>query len=65
MTTAEPGRKAPYGKDLRWRMVFQRIAKDFDLLHIASNLVCRTIALFLRTGSVLQKRLCRKNFSFY
>ena len=44
---------------------------DFELLHIASNLnvsvstVCRTIALFLRTGSVLpQKRSCRKNFRF-
>ena len=44
---------------------------DFELLHIASNLnvsvstVCRTIALFLRTGSVLPQKRSYRKFLFY
>jgi transposase len=71
MATAEPGRKAPYGKDLRWRMVYQRLAMNLELADIASNLnvsistVSRTIALFMKTGSVApRKKICRINFCF-
>ena len=37
-TSAEPGRKAPYAIDLRWRIVWQRIGMDLTFRDIASNL---------------------------
>lgn len=36
--SAEPGRKAPYSPDLRWTVVWQRIALEFSFRKIAENL---------------------------
>ena len=36
--SAESGRTAPYGNDLRWRVVWQRIALDLPFRNIAKNL---------------------------
>ena len=36
--SAEPGRKAHYSSDLRWRMVWQRLAMDLPFYKIARNL---------------------------
>ena len=36
MTYAEPGRKAPYAADLRWRIIWQRMELSYQ--KIASNL---------------------------
>jgi len=56
--SAEPGRKAPYACDLRWRIVWQRFGKGLGYKEIAENLnislgtaynICR---LFEDTGSV-------------
>ena len=38
MTSAEPGRKAPYAADLRWRIIWQRIGMELSYWKIASNL---------------------------
>lgn len=38
MTSAEPGRKAPYSRDIRWRVVWQRIGMLLPFKKIASNL---------------------------
>ena len=37
-TSAEPGRKAPYSNDLRWRIVWQRFGMELSLRKIAENL---------------------------
>ena len=67
-TTAEPGRKAPYSEDLRWRMVYQKIAMNLKVCEIAKNLnvhittVYRVISRFLQTGSVAaSKRYTKYN----
>jgi hypothetical protein len=36
--TAEPGRKRAYDKDLRWRIVYQRIGMNYTYQRIAQNL---------------------------
>ena len=36
--SAEPGRKTAYSNDLRWRIVYQRIAMNLPLVKIAQNL---------------------------
>ena len=36
--SAEPGRKAPYSNDLRWRVVWQRLAKQKSYREIANSL---------------------------
>ena len=36
--SAEPGRKAPYSNDLRWRIVWQRAGMELSFRHIARNL---------------------------
>ena len=60
--SAEPGRKAPYAADLRWRMVWQRIGMEFSCRRIAWNLnvavgtvyhICR---LFKQTGDVAPRK---------
>ena len=38
MTSAEPGRKAPYSSDIRWRVVWQRIGMELPFRDIARNL---------------------------
>ena len=57
-TSAEPGHKAPYSNDIRWRIVWQRFGMKLSLRKIAENLnvalgttynVCK---LFEDTGSV-------------
>ena len=69
--SAEPGRKTAYSNDLRWRIVYQRIAVNLPLVKIAQNLnvgvstVYRIYRLFEESGTVdplsPQKRLdCRR-----
>lgn len=36
--SAEPGRKAPYSNDIRWRVVWQRIGMELKFRDIANNL---------------------------
>ena len=57
-TSAEPGRKAPYSNDLRWRIIWQRFGMELPLRKVAENLnvslgtsfnICK---LFENTGSV-------------
>ncbi len=36
--SAEPGRKAPYSRDLRWRVVWQRVGMERPFRDIATNL---------------------------
>ena len=36
--SAEPGRKRAYDRDLRWRIVYQRIAMKLKFVEIATNL---------------------------
>ena len=38
MTSAEPGRRAPYSADLRWRIVWQRIGMERSFRMIAQSL---------------------------
>ena len=67
MTSAEPGRKAPYSPDLRWRMVWQRIGMDLSYRKIASNLnVALGTAhninhLFRKTGDVVPQKIPQRN----
>ena len=57
-TSAEPRRKRAYSADIRWRVVYQRIALDLPFykiaenLNIASSTAHRTYQLFLQTGQV-------------
>ena len=56
--SAEPGRKSAYLADLRWRVVWQRIAKEFSFrkiplnLNIPCNTAQTTFKLFEQTGEV-------------
>ena len=68
MTSAEPGRKAPYAADLRWRMIWQRIWMELSYRSIATNLnvalgtVYHIIGLFIETGDVNAKTApCREH----
>ena len=62
MASAEPGRKAPYSGDLRWRIVWQRIGMDFEFRKIARNLnvslgtVHNIYKQFSLTGDVTPKK---------
>jgi len=59
--SAEPGRKAPYSPDLRWRVAWQRIAFDFsfqkfaDNLSIAHSTARANFKMFEETGDVVPK----------
>ncbi len=56
--SAEPNRRAPYSNDLRWRIVWQRIALDLGFQDIARNLNAYNIfKLFETTGEVDHKKL--------
>ncbi len=63
--SAEPGRKKAYSSDLRWRMVYQRIAMELPLediarkLNVAVSTVHRTYELFETTGKV-EPQPCEK-----
>ena len=56
--SAEPGRKKAYSSDLRWCIVYQRLAMNLPFEKIAQNLnvavstVHRTYRLFEESGSV-------------
>ena len=58
MKTYEPARSSAYGDDLRWRMVYQRMALRFTFNQISKNLgvdkstARRTVALFKTIESV-------------
>lgn len=58
MSTAEPSCRAPYATDLRWRVVWQRLAKGLTFERIAENLSISTATasnifkLFKDTGEV-------------
>ncbi len=49
MFTAEPARKKAYSSDLRWRIVYQRIARNLTFEKIAKNLI---YTQFHRTGGI-------------
>ena len=63
-TSIEPGRKAPYHVDLRWRVVWQRIAHDHNFddigkrLGIAPSTAHRICTQFIESGEVEPKRNC-------
>jgi len=58
MTSAEPGRRKAYACDLRWRIVYQRLASGLPYVEIAKNLsvststVYRVFRFFEATGAV-------------
>lgn len=67
--SAEPGRKAPYSNDLRWRIVWQRTGMDLSFRNIARNLnisistahsICKK---FEETGDVSPKVLAGEDKS--
>ena len=61
MMSAEPGQKAHYSSNLRWRIVSQRLAMDLPFCKIANNLNIATgtihnvFKLFVNTGDVCSK----------
>ena len=62
MSSYEPGRTCAYSKDMRWRMVYQRLGMGLSLKMIGENLgvdqstVHRTVELFLKLGDVEKKK---------
>ena len=56
--SAEPGRKAPYSKDIRWRVVWQKTAMELSFRQVSRNLnisigtAYNIFRLFERSGSV-------------
>ena len=66
--SAEPGRKAAYDKDLRWRIIYQRIAIGMKGAEIAKNLniavstAHRTYHYFERTGNVISASTTKKRY---
>ena len=65
--SAEPMRRTPYSNDLRWRIVWQRIAKDLTFQQIAQNLCISTATasnifkLFQATGEVDPKHPSKRD----
>ena len=65
-TTAEPGRRRPYDKDLRWRTIYQRIGMNLTYHRIASNLnvstaTCQRIYMkFVQTRTVDPVKLAER-----
>ena len=61
-TSAEPGRKAPYSTNLRWRVVWQRLGMELSFreiaerLCIASSTACEIFKRFELTGEVHPSR---------
>ena len=66
--SAEPGRKAAYDKDLRWRIIYQRIAISMKFAEIAKKLniavstAHRTYHYFERTGNVISASTTKKRY---
>ena len=65
--SAEPGRKAAYSSDLRWRVVWQRIGMELPFREIANNrslslgTVHNHFKLFEMTGEVTPKVCSRES----
>ena len=61
MCSAEPGRKAAYSADIRWRIVWQRLSMDLcfveiaERLNIAVSTAHRIYHLFEQSGNVCPK----------
>jgi len=61
MASCEPRRTSPYSDDLRWRMVWQRLARGLTLEQVSSNLnvdistIWRVVKCFEETGTVSKK----------
>ncbi len=66
MTSAEPGRKAPYSRDIRWRVIWQRIRLDLPFkkiaenLYIAASIACSHYKRFEVTGDVSSTKPSRR-----
>ena len=66
--SAEPGRKAPYSKDIAWRVVWQRIAMELPFRKIAKNLnlslgtVHNMYKRFEQTGDVQRNKPLRREY---
>lgn len=64
--SAEPGRKAAYSRDIRWRVVWQRVGMELTFRDIATNLslslgtVCNHFKRFENTGDVLPIAVSRR-----
>ena len=60
--SAEPGRKAPYSDDIRWRIVWQRTALELPFSQVAQNLnisvgtAFNIFKLFQSTGGISPTR---------
>jgi len=60
--SAEPGKKVAYSDDLRWRVVWQRLAKEKPFRDIAASLniglgtVHNTWKLFEQSGQVTPRK---------
>ena len=60
--SCERGRRSAYSNDLRWRIVWQRVALELDVKTISANLgidastVCRIVKKFNETGDVCKKK---------
>ena len=58
MTSAEPGHRRAYHSDLRWQVVWQRLALELSFRQIASRLniaVSTAKSIYLLTGDVQSK----------
>ena len=66
--SAEPGRRAAYDKDLRWRIISQRVAMGLKFSEIAKNLniavstAHRTYHCFQQTGNVVPTSPTKKRY---
>lgn len=60
-TSMEPGRTAPYSADLRWRIIWQRVARELTFLQIGRRLEIspstahKIFTQFMETGDVEPK----------
>ena len=55
MASAEPGRKSSYLNDLRWRIVYQKLGKNYSYRKIANNLnisISTAYRVFIQTDSI-------------
>ena len=61
MTSYEPRHSSAYSEDLRWRMIYQKLALGLRYADVSNNLginkstIQRTVSLFLTSGNVKKK----------
>jgi len=66
MASCEPRRTSPYSNDLRWRMVWQRLARGLTLEQVSSNLnvdistIWEVVKHFEEMGTVSKKNILQK-----